>query len=120
MDELRAWFEATAAEGRAAQPSPTRFPLRATLAAEATIPASVAEARAFYAGACFDWGGAWVHRQRIGAREVFFVYVGTDGDDGWLEVFDEAGVFLFAGSFTGTRLIWEPRDAARARLASPA
>lgn len=117
MDEIRAWFEA-AARGRAAQPSPTSFPREETLASEADIPGAVAEARAFYIEACFDWGGAWVHRQRIGARDVFYVHVGTDGDAGWLEVFDAAGVFLLAGSFDGKRLVWEPREVARGRVAS--
>jgi hypothetical protein len=118
MDELRAWFEAATASGRAAQPSATSFPLAATLAAELSIPGAVAEARAFYAEACFDWGGASVHRQRIGSREVFFVHVGTDGDSGWLEVFDDTGAFLLAASLDGTRLVWEPRDVARARIES--
>jgi hypothetical protein len=118
MNELRAWFEAAAATGRAAQPSATRFPLESTLADAASVPAAVAAAQAFYAAACFDWGAAWIHRQRIGAADVFYVHVGTDGDGGWLEVFDDAGTFLLAASLDGDRIIWETRDVARARIAS--
>ena len=117
---IRAWFEDAIASGRAAQPSATGFPLAATVVDAATVPGPVAEARAFFHEAYFDWGGAWIHRQRIGAVEVFYVHVGTDGDGGWLEVFDDGGRFLMAASLDGTRLVWEPREVARARIESGA
>ena len=115
MIELRNWFEEQIGAEPNAQPSDTGFPLRSTLAEEA-VPRSVSEAREFFHNALFDYGSGWVFRQIIRGREVFYVFAGTDGDDGWLEVFDLEGGFLMAAFVEGNHVTWEDRAAARARI----
>lgn len=116
MSDIRAWFEAQLGAGRSAQPSPDGFPLATTVVADDQAPEAVRAARTFYRDACFDWGDAWIHRQPIGSRDVFFVHAGTDGDEGALEVFDGSGTLLDAAFVDGQHVEWEAREAVRARF----
>ncbi len=61
------------------------------------IPQSVLEACDFYNESCDDWGGAGIYQARIGSDIIYVVRVTTDGDDGWVEVFDTEGNQLAAG-----------------------
>jgi hypothetical protein len=116
-DIAKQWMERELSRlGRDACPSSQRFPSRAALADLAPEP--VLDARDFYRQACFDWGSAWIFRFDVASESLFVVYAGTDGDTGWLELFDIAGALLAVASLDGDRVVWEPRDVARARVAS--
>jgi hypothetical protein len=110
------WFEQQIGNGRASQPSSTSFPLAATQVSDLDAPPAVRDARDHYRAACSDWGGAWIHRQAISSHEVFYVHVGTDGDDGALEIFDTAGNLLDAAFVDGQTITWEDRSAIRLRF----
>lgn len=112
MSDVRAWFEQQIGRGRAAQPSRNLFPSEASVVAAADAPPAVQQACDFYQQTCFDWGGASIHRE----RDMWFVHVGTDGDDGALEVFDTAGSLLDAAFIDGQKVTWEDQAAVRARF----
>ena len=114
-DAAKRWIERELARlGRDAGPSDRRFPSRTALADLA--PESVLDARDFYRKACFDWGSAWIFRFDVEGESLFVVYAGTDGDTGWLELFDGAGALLAVALLDGDRVVWEPRDVARSRV----
>ena len=111
---IEAWFDTQIAAGYAAQPSPGKFP-RAEAVVTGPLPPAIEEARAFYRAATFDWGGAWVLREQIDGRDIYFVFCGTDGDDAWLEVFAD-GALVAAASLDGYRATWATRDEVRASV----
>src|SRR5262245_36156486 len=116
-ESARRWCEQELARlGRSAQPSEDRFPARAALVESA--PEVVREARRFYREACFDWGSAWIFRYQVEGEALFVVYTGTDGDVGWLELFDASGALLAVATLDGDRVFWEERELARARVAT--
>ena len=116
MNDVQAWFDTEIRRFRAAQPSTKGFPSQTSVMPRGEIPPTVAESRDFFNDAVSDWGAASVHRQTIGPRDVLYVHVGTDGDQGWLEVFDERGEFLCAAAIEGNEVEWESREDARKRL----
>ncbi len=116
MDPIRRWFDETISKGRACQPSPTCFPLESTVVADAAAPAAALEAARFYRDVIGDCGDAWIHRQAIGGTDVFFVHLGTDGDESAIEVFDALGAHLGSAFLVGDSVTWEATDAVRARF----
>ena len=60
------------------------------------IPESVLEANDFYNQHCGNWGGAAVYELNVEGKPTYIVRVSTDGDDGWVEVFNEEGHLLGA------------------------
>ena len=119
LEHARRWCEAELATyGRAAQPSDDRFPALAALIADDEAPEPVRAARDFYREGCFDWGSAWIFRYSVGEEPLFIVYAGTDGDTGWLELYDRSGALISTATLDGDRVHWEARDTARARVAS--
>lgn len=60
------------------------------------IPQPVLEAHDFYNENCGNWGGAIIFKPEVEGRDTYVVYVTTDGDGGWVEVFDEDGISLGA------------------------
>jgi hypothetical protein len=66
-----------------------------------------------------DIGSARVYRVPAGKKEAFAVRVRTDGDDGYLEVYDEKGKFLAAGRTYIEVIAWGSRDWLRAQVAQP-
>ncbi|MGG6296776.1 hypothetical protein ACQ4M4_20470 [Leptolyngbya sp. AN02str] len=63
------------------------------------LPQSVCDAYRYYAEHVMDqdWGSVAIATLRIQNDWVYVVHVDTDGDDGWLEVFDEQGHSLGTG-----------------------
>ena len=116
---MRAWFERTIGAGRAAQPTDRGFPSRASLVDVATLAAPIREAVAYYNAACFDFGRAWAHREVDGDHSFIFVHVGTDGDEGALEVYSVDGALLDAALLDGTTVTWRPRNVVRERFPPP-
>jgi hypothetical protein len=66
-----------------------------------------------------DIGSARVYRVPAGKKETFAVRVRTDGDDGYLEVYDAKGKFLAAGRTYIEVIAWGSRDWLREQVARP-
>src|SRR5262249_24716196 len=78
------------------------------------IPEPVLEAHDFYNQNCDNWGGAVIFHPNIEGRDVYVVYVSTDGDGGWVEVFDEGGDSLGAARTYIELVSWGATDEIRA------
>ncbi len=85
-------------------------------------PASVREAYEFYKKHIQDEDIGSVRDcvVPVGRRRTYAVRVRTDGDDGFLEVYDARGRFLAAGRTYLEIVAWGDRDWLRARVKSPA
>jgi hypothetical protein len=66
-----------------------------------------------------DLGSARVYRVPSVRKETYAVRVRTDGDDGYLEVYDEKGKFLAAGRTYLEVVAWGARKWLRAQVARP-
>ncbi len=63
------------------------------------LPAKVQEAHQYYYEnvEARDFGVVRLHRAPIGTAEVYVIYVTTDGDDGWVELYSLEGKELSVG-----------------------
>ncbi len=61
-----------------------------------TLPAAVAEAYQYYFTAVerADWGNVYLLSPNIDGRPFYMIYVTTDGDDGWIELYSLDGSTL--------------------------
>lgn len=91
------WQERYAAYG-AGQAQITRFLQAWEVAPTPTLPPAVAQAHQFYGDAveAADWGNVYLLQPRVQGRPFYLIYVTTDGDDGWLELYGLDGSFLGA------------------------
>jgi hypothetical protein len=82
------------------------------------LPAEVQEAYGYYKQNVeeADWGSARVFRVPIQGKPTYAVRVRTDGDDGWLESYDESGKFLAAGRTYLDLVSWGPVDVLRGQV----
>ncbi len=75
------------------------------------FPSSVQEAYAFYLENVeyADWGSASLYQIEIESieDEVFAIHTTTDGDDGWLEIYDIEGTNLGYGRFYLTKIVFK-------------
>ncbi len=80
-----------------------------------TLPSSVRAAADFYLKRveAEDWGSVGVYRVPTALMETYAVRVTTDGDDGWLEVFDLDGRFLGAGRTYIELIAWTTQKKVR-------
>ncbi len=85
------------------------------------VPEEVREAYAFYYQHFeeADIGSARVYRVPAGKTPTLAVRVLTDGDDGYLEVYDAKGKFLAAGRTYIEVVAWGTREWLRAQAANP-
>ena len=65
----------------------------------AKLPKAVQEAFKFYFKAVEqnDWGSVSVYKTHVDGQSVYAVHTGTDGDDGYTEIFNFAGKRLATG-----------------------
>jgi hypothetical protein len=86
----------------------------------ATIPPTVRDAYAYYRGTveAQDWGSVRLYRVPVGEQPVYAVRVTTDGDDGWLELYDEQGTELGVGRTYLELVAWGDRATIRAQVQS--
>jgi hypothetical protein len=86
----------------------------------ATIPPGVRDAYAYYLGTveAQDWGSVRLYRVPVGDQPVYAVRVTTDGDDGWLELYDEQGTELGVGRTYLELVGWGDRATIRAQVQS--
>jgi hypothetical protein len=87
----------------------------------AKLPARVREAYEFYWQHFedADIGSARVYRVTASRKQTYAVHVRTDGDDGWLEVYDAKGGWLAGGRTYLEVVAWGSRDWLRAQVAEP-
>ena len=81
---------------------------------EESAPESVKHSAEFYNDACSDWGGAQIFHLQSKNLPCWIVSVTTDGDDGWIEVFDESGKCFAAARRYIELLSWGPVEKVRA------
>lgn len=86
-----------------------------TLVATHTAPFSAQAAYRFYDVQVrqHDWGAVELLRVPSAYGDTFAVYVTTDGDDGWLEVYDATGKLVGAGRTYMDLVYWMSLDDAR-------
>jgi hypothetical protein len=79
------------------------------------LPGEVREAAEYYYNRveAEDWGSVRVYRVPTDHGETYAVRVTTDGDDGWIEVYDLKGHLLGAGRTYLERIAWAPREEVR-------
>jgi|GEM_PF-1298427 len=80
-----------------------------------SLPAEVREAADYYYNRveAEDWGSVRVYRVPTEHGETYAVRVTTDGDDGWIEVYDLQGHLLNAGRTYLELVAWAPREEVR-------
>ncbi len=80
-----------------------------------SLPGEVREAAEYYFKRveAEDWGWVRVFRVATDHGETYAVRVTTDGDDGWIEVYDLQGRLLGAGRTYLELIAWAPRDEVR-------
>jgi hypothetical protein len=87
---------------------------------EPGLPGLVFQAYAFYVMAiqARDLGSVRIHRRELEGGPVYLVRVTTDGDSGWLELYDAHGLPLGAGRTYLELIAWDRLDAVRAQAQS--
>lgn len=100
---------------------PTPTPLAAMTAATpaaATLPEAVQNAYQYYQEnlAERDCGSVMLETLTLDNRLVYAVRVTTDGDDGWLELYDTSGALLGAGRTYIELVAWGDRDEIRSAV----
>ena len=102
-------------------PRDTELGPSATRAERAGLPQEVREAYEFYKGHFedADIGSARDYVVSAGGKKTYAIRVRTDGDDGYLEIYDESGRFLAAGRTYLEVVAWGSRAWLRAQAAQP-
>ena len=62
-----------------------------------------------------DWGSVSLYKVPVGDQPIYAVRVTTDGDDGWLELYDAQGTELGVGRTYLELIAWGDRATIRAR-----
>lgn len=96
--ELRTFWQGRYAAYLAGEESSLRFLQPLEIAPRVDLPGPVAQAYAFYVAAVerADWGNVYLLQPTVQGRPFYLIYVTTDGDDGWLELYRGDGSFLGA------------------------
>lgn len=96
--ELHTFWQARYAAYLAGDEPATRFWQPLEIPPTADLPPAVAQAYAFYLAAVerADWGNVYLLQPTVQGRPFYLIYVTTDGDDGWLELYRVDGSFLGA------------------------
>ncbi len=84
----------------------------------AELPEPVRSAVAYYMSTVEtkDLGGVQLHKMPIADESIYIVHVFTDGDDGWLELYDEQGMELGVGRTYIELVGWGDRETIRAQV----
>ncbi|MER3435812.1 MAG: hypothetical protein C4288_21125 [Leptolyngbya sp. ERB_1_1] len=80
-----------------------------------TIPQPILEAYDYYFDKVesADWGSVSASKEKIENQDVYAITVRTDGDDGWVELFDPAGQELGAARTLEEWTTWGETEAIR-------
>ena len=120
MIDVRTWFVANYRHP-IAQPSEGLFPdpRFGCKTQGVAVPATVAESEKWWWERLSDFGGAWSLQYDVGGETCFMVFVGTDGDDGAVELFDASGAPLDCAFLDGRTIQWASIEDVRARFPEP-
>lgn len=81
-----------------------RLDVRPGRAERTEVPAGVqAGFDHMYRAEAMDWGSASLKRFPLGGKPVFALHLGTDGDGGYVEVYDAKGKGVVSGRMVGER-----------------
>ena len=108
-------------DARESYPVDTELSPSATRADRAKLPKTVREAYEFYKKHFedADIGSARDYVVQAAGKTTYAIRVRTDGDDGYLEVYDEKGRLLAAGRTYIEVVAWGSRKWLRAQVAQP-
>ena len=90
------------------------------MAPTSALPPAVAQAYQFYVDAveAADWGNVYLLHPTVQGRPCYLIYVTTDGDDGWLELYGLDGSFLGAARRYLELVSWGNRQTLRQQTAT--
>jgi len=96
--ELRTFWQRRYRAYLAGEESASRFLQPLELSAPTALPPAVGQAYQFYVDAVeqADWGNVYLLQPTVQGRPCYLIYVTTDGDDGWLELYRLDGSLLGA------------------------
>lgn len=118
--ELHRYWQERYAAYQAGQEQTTRFLQSWEVAPTPALPSAVAQAYQFYADAveAADWGNVYLLQPTVQGRPFYLIYVTTDGDDGWLELYGLDGSFLSAARRYLELVTWDDRQTLRQQTAT--
>ncbi|MEC4813585.1 MAG: hypothetical protein SAK29_10000 [Scytonema sp. PMC 1069.18] len=81
------------------------------------LPKSVQEAYNYYFEGVErqDWGNVFLYQVPIENQQIYAVYVKTDGDDGWVELYDCQGIELGVGRTYLELVAWGDKNTIRSQ-----
>ncbi|MFN8442394.1 MAG: hypothetical protein U0175_16585 [Caldilineaceae bacterium] len=96
------------------------YPFRLDRSHLPALPVAVQAAHRFYFELveAADWGNVYLYAVEIAGNHTYAVRVTTDGDDGWLEVFDAQGHLLGAARTYLELIAWDEQDTIRQQVAT--
>jgi hypothetical protein len=120
LEQYRSGREGTNT-GETHPPSERELGSSATRVNPAALPEPVRQAHEFYKQHFEDADIGWARALQVpaGDRTTYAIRVHTDGDDGYLEVYDDQGGFLAAGRTYLEVVAWGDLDWLRAQAESP-
>jgi hypothetical protein len=86
-------------------------------AQRAKVPAAVLTAfDSYHRMENADWGSASLHKGRVAGHDVYLVFASTDGDDGYLELFNDQGLSVISARLNAGDIVAWDEFPGRARL----
>ena len=118
--ELLVFWQERYTAYRAGQEQTTRFLQSAEVAPTPALPPAATQAYRFYADAveAADWGNVYLLQPTVQGRPCYLIYVTTDGDDGWLELYGRDGAFLGAARRYLELVSWDDPQMLRQQTAT--
>ncbi|MDY7022274.1 MAG: hypothetical protein SWJ54_13100 [Cyanobacteriota bacterium] len=82
------------------------------------LPKNATEAYIFYKQNVeeADWGKVRLYQADIENINIYIIYVSTDGDDGWLEIYNAQDQGLGFGRYDFETLLWSEKEKIRAEV----
>ena len=118
--ELLVFWQERYAAYRSGQERTIRFLQSAEVAPTSALPPAVAQAYQFYVDRveAVDWGNVYLLHPTVQGRPFYLIYVTTDGDDGWLELYGRDGSFLGAARRYLELVTWDDQQTLRQQTAN--
>lgn len=121
-EELRSYWQTCYQAYQAERPAPPKTQLMQTQAQiannPAVLPSAVLEAYNFYREhlEAQDRGSVTISQNQMAGDPVYVVMGQTDGDDGWIELYDQNGTALGFGRTYIELVSWTDQDTLRQQV----